>query len=156
MPAEQRGHPEKLKSGLWVLRYYDAAGKRQRARTPGGKVMRFKTKTVALKHYRDVIGPRLRGEQSTVEYTLAEFVLVFLERHIARDRTIQALRERLAYATRHPAPRVRDDDERGRGVVRNAPGAVAIRDHAGAAAVPRRRGAVAAHGEQSRSGGGYE
>lgn len=100
MPAEQRGYAEKLNSGLWVLRYYDAAGKRQRARTPEGKVMRFKSRTLALNHYRDVIAPRLRGEQPIVEYTLAQFVPVFLDRHIARDRTIETLGERLAHATR--------------------------------------------------------
>jgi hypothetical protein len=100
MPAEQRGWTERLKSGQWILRYRDAAGTPQRARTPAGQVMRFKSKTAALNHYRDVIAHQLRGERPTVEYTLAAFVPVFLERHAVgvRGRTVATLRDRL----RHP------------------------------------------------------
>jgi integrase len=100
MPAEQRGYADRLKSGLWILRYYDAAGVRVRARTPDGAVMRFKTKTLALNHYRDVIAPGLRGDRPTTAYTFAAFVPVFLERHAVgvRGRTIATLRDRL----RHP------------------------------------------------------
>ena len=100
MPAEQRGWTERLKSGQWILRYRDAAGTPQRARTPAGQVMRFKSKTAALNHYRDVIAHQLRGERPTVEYTLAAFMPVFLERHAVgvRGRTVATLRDRL----RHP------------------------------------------------------
>jgi integrase len=100
MPAEQRGWAERLLSGHWILRYRDADGTPQRARTPAGQVMRFKSKTAALNHYRDVIATRLRGERPTVEYTLAAFVPVFLERHAVgvRGRTVATLRDRL----RHP------------------------------------------------------
>jgi integrase len=104
VPAEQRGYAEKLKSRLWILRYYDAAGVRQRARTADGKVMRFPTKTAALNHYRDVIAPQLRGDApARREFTLSEFVPVFLERHSVgvRTRTVDTLRDRLGY----PMPR---------------------------------------------------
>jgi integrase len=62
----------------------------------------FPSKSAALAHYRDVIEPQLRGEPVELpEMTLGEFVPVYLERHGAtvRPRTIQALRERLNYAT---------------------------------------------------------
>lgn len=51
----QRGNAQKLPSGKWSLRYYDAAGKRQRGGT-------FPTKSAALNHFRDVIRPQLNGE----------------------------------------------------------------------------------------------
>lgn len=98
MPAESRGWTERVDSGQYVLRYYDNAGIKQRARSSSGGVMRFKSKTAALNHFRDVIAPQLRGERPQLEYTLAAFVPVFLERHIARDRTISTLRERLQHA----------------------------------------------------------
>jgi hypothetical protein len=101
MPAEQRGWAERLKSGQWILRYRDNDGRLQRARSSTGAVLRFKSKTLALNHYRDVIAPHLRGDAPAKrELTLAEFVPVFLERHGVgvRKRTIDTLRDRL----RHP------------------------------------------------------
>ena len=100
MPAEQRGEAIRLRSGWWVLRYRDAGGRRQRVRTPEGRIARFKTKTAALNQYRDVIAPQLRGERPATAYALAEFVQIFLERHAigVRERTISTLRDRL----RHP------------------------------------------------------
>jgi integrase len=127
MPAEQRGYPEKLKSGLWVLRYYDGAGKRQRARTPAGKVMRFKTRTAALNQYRDEIAPQLRGERPAVEYTLREFAPIFLERHIARDRTVETLRERLGYPAARDGETADDRRKRERYAVK-AFGDVSLRE----------------------------
>lgn len=99
MPAEQRAWTEKLKNGQHVLRYRDTDGKLQRARSSTGKVLRFKSRTAALNHYRDVIAPQLRGDRPAVEYALREFVPVFLERHVSRDRTVDTLRERLGYPT---------------------------------------------------------
>jgi integrase len=92
MPALQRGSVRKLRSGKHQLRYYDAAG----ARKNGGV---YATRSAAFAHYRDVIEPRLRGEQP--EMTLDQLVEVYLERHgaVRRGRTISTLRERLAYAT---------------------------------------------------------
>ena len=55
MPPTQRGQAYKLAPGRWGLRYYDAAGRRQR-KSP------FASKSAALSHYRDVIEPQLRGE----------------------------------------------------------------------------------------------
>ena len=63
----------------------------------------FPSKSVALTHYREVIGPQLRGEAPAgPTLTLAEFVEAYLERHAAsvRPRTISTLRERLAHAIR--------------------------------------------------------
>jgi integrase len=120
MPAEQRGYAEKLKSGFWILRYYDPGGKRQRARTPDGKVMRFKSRTLALNHYRDVIAPGLRGEHPHVEYTLREFVPIFLERHAVgvRKRTVDTLRDRLGYAAERDSETEEDRRERERHAVK--------------------------------------
>jgi hypothetical protein len=42
----------------------------------------------------------LRGDRPAVEYTLAAFVPIFLERHVAGERTIATLRERLQHAVR--------------------------------------------------------
>ena len=97
MPAIQRGQAYRLKGGGWGLRYY-VNGTRRRA-----KGRRWETKSAALRHFRDVIEPRLRGEpEPTPELTLAELVERYLDRHAAtvRTRTIVLLRERLAYATR--------------------------------------------------------
>jgi integrase len=98
MPALQRGQAYRLKGGGWGLRYRDATGKRRRA-----KGLSWPTKNAALKHFRDVIEPRLRGRpEPPPELTLAELVEHYLDRHAAtvRTRTIALLRERLAYATR--------------------------------------------------------
>jgi integrase len=94
MPATQRGQAVKLSSGKWSLRYYDPNGNRRR-KSP------FPSKSAALKHYRDVIEPELRGDPVPLpEITLAEFVPVFLERHAVgvRPRTIDALHRRLGIA----------------------------------------------------------
>jgi hypothetical protein len=96
MPPTQRGQPYRLTSGRWGLRYYDANGVRRR-KSP------FATRSAALKWYRDVIEPQLRGEAPVApELTLAELVELYLERHAAgvRSRTIVTLRERLPHATR--------------------------------------------------------
>jgi integrase len=94
MPATQRGQAYKLAPGRWGLRYYDENGVRQRTRE------KFPTKYTALEHYRDVIEPQLRGETPRRVLTLAELVELYLDRHAAsvRRRTIETLRERLAYA----------------------------------------------------------
>jgi hypothetical protein len=96
MPPTQRGQPYRLTSGRWGLRYYDADGVRRRNRP-------FATRSAALKWYRDVIEPQLRGEAPVApELTLAGLVELYLERHAAgvRSRTIVTLRERLPHATR--------------------------------------------------------
>jgi integrase len=95
MPATQTGQAYRLDAGRWGLRFYDEAGRRRR-------VSPFPTKSAALKHYRDVIEPRLRGEPEPLpELTLAELVDVYLQRHAATrsGRTITTLRERLRHAT---------------------------------------------------------
>jgi integrase len=96
MPPIQRGQAYRLASGRWGLRWYDAAGVRQR-KSP------FPTKSSALAHYRDVIEPELRGEAASMpDLTLAQLVDLYLERHAVsvRPRTIEVLRERLGYAVR--------------------------------------------------------
>jgi integrase len=96
MPPTQQGQAYRLAPGRWGLRYYDAAGVRRR-QSP------FPSKSAALKHYRDVIEPQLRGEPAALpELTLAELVELYLQRHGAsvRSRTIATLRERLAHAVR--------------------------------------------------------
>lgn len=96
MPQVQRGSAYKIAGGRWGLRYYDATGKRRR-KSP------FPSKSAALRYYRDVIEPGLRGEAvKPPSMTLAEFVPVFRERHGAavRPRTIKTLRYRLGYATK--------------------------------------------------------
>lgn len=118
MPAEPRGWTERLKSGEIVLRYYDLDGAKQRARSSTGAVIRFKSKTAARNHFRDVIAPQLRGDAPKRELALREFVPIFLERHAVgvRTRTISTLRDRLGY------PTDRDDDtpEKRRARERNA------------------------------------
>jgi integrase len=104
MPAIQRGSTRKLASGKHQLRYYDRDG----ARRTGGV---FKSKSAAMQHYRDVIEPKLNGEEPMPELTLAEFVDLYLERHAAgaRTRTIRSLRQRLGYAARdYGTVRLRD------------------------------------------------
>ncbi len=96
MPPTQRGQAYRLAPGKWGLRYYDAAGQRQR-KSP------FATKSAALAHYRHVIEPQLRGDApAAVDLTLAELVEIYLERHApsVRSRTIVTLRDRLGHATR--------------------------------------------------------
>lgn len=66
MPAIQRGQAYRLDSNRWGLRYYDAAGDRQR-KSP------FPSKSAALAYFRDVIEPELRGDTAPApELTLAE------------------------------------------------------------------------------------
>ncbi len=62
----------------------------------------FPSKTAALRWYRDVMEPQLRGEPVIRELTLSELVELYLERHAAavRPRTIATLRERLIHAVR--------------------------------------------------------
>ena len=96
MPATQRGQAYRLGDGRWGLRYYDEDGKRRRS-SP------FPSKSAALKHFRDVIEPQLRGESAPLaDLTLGEFADLYLERHAAvvRGRTIKILRDRLGYAVR--------------------------------------------------------
>jgi integrase len=95
MPPTQRGQAYRLGPHRWGLRYYDLDGVRRR-KSP------FPTKSAALQHYRDHIEPQLRGESAPMpELTLSDLVDLFLERHApaVRPRTVQVLRERLAYAT---------------------------------------------------------
>lgn len=103
-------------------------GRKQRARSNTGKTLRFKSKTEARNHFRDVIAPQLRGNHHR-ELTLREFVPIFLELHAVgvRTRTVTTLRDRLGY------PTDRDDDtpENRRGRERNAIrafGDVSLRD----------------------------
>lgn len=94
MPATQRGSAYKLGTGRWGLRWRDATGKRHH-KSP------FRSKSAALAHYRGVIEPELRGESAPMpDFTVAELVEVYLERHAAtvRPRTITTLRERLHHA----------------------------------------------------------
>src|SRR4051812_41130291 len=94
MPAIQRGEPYTLGKSRWGLRYRDRDGIRRR--TPE----KFPSKSAAYRHFRDVIEPMLNGEAPRIDATLAEFVVIYLDRRTAvRQRTIDTLRERLAYAT---------------------------------------------------------
>lgn len=63
----------------------------------------FDSKSAALRHFRDVVEPELRGEPAPMpELTLGAFVPLYLERHGAsvRPRTVQTLRERLRHAVK--------------------------------------------------------
>jgi hypothetical protein len=109
MPPTQRGQAYKLSSGKWGLRYYDAAGNRQR-KSP------FASKSAALAHYRDVVEPQLRGDAPAApDLTLAGFINLWLERHAAtvRPRTVttlaRAARSCRARLRHRPAPRARRD-----------------------------------------------
>src|SRR4051794_33174417 len=95
MPSIQQGAPYRLGAGRWGVRYRDRSGARRR-KSP------FPTKHAALRHYREVIEPQLRGEHQSADLTLTELVDVYLEQHAARvrARTIVVLRERLGYAIR--------------------------------------------------------
>ena len=146
MPAIQRGQAYRLGRGRWGLRYYDRDGKRRR-KSP------FPTKSAALRHYRDVIEPELRGDRPTRDLTLAELVELYLERHAAavRPRTIATLRERLRHARgrvrRRAAARARADGARDRRLAApRCPSASRYGDRAGAAAGARRRRALGLHG----------
>jgi integrase len=94
MPQMQRGQAYRLGDSRWGLRYYDNDGKRRR-------VSPFPSKSAALKHFRDLIEPQLRGEPVALpDLTLSEFTDLYLERHAAvvRGRTVKILRDRLKYA----------------------------------------------------------
>ena len=93
MPAEQRGSAYRLDHGRWGIRWRDRDGVRRR-QSP------FPSKSAALRHYRDVIEPELRGDVVDDALTLAELIDLYLARHAAgvRTRTIVTLRERLAHA----------------------------------------------------------
>lgn len=83
------------------MQWYDREGKR----CSGGA---FASKTEALRHYRDVIEPKLDGRPTAQrDLTLSELADVFLERHakIAQPRTIRAIRERLKRPWTTSAPR---------------------------------------------------
>lgn len=101
MPAEPRGYVRSLKTGEKVLCYRDLQGREQRARSSTNKVLKFKSKTAALNHFRDVIAPQLRGDEPDKrQTTLRDFGEIFLKRHAAtgvRPRTIKGLRDRLGY-----------------------------------------------------------
>ena len=91
MPPLATGHAYRLGANRWGLRYVGLDGKKHR-KSP------FPSKSAALRHYRDVVEPQLRGEAVRRQLTLAEFVPVYLERHAAtgvRERTIATLRQRL-------------------------------------------------------------
>ena len=95
MPATQRGQAYRLGPNRWGLRYYDAGGVRRR-KAP------FPSKSAALAYYRNTVEPDLRGDPAPMpELTLAALVDLYLKRHAAtvRPKTVQVLRERLAYAT---------------------------------------------------------
>lgn len=90
MPAKQRGSARRLPSGLWQLRYYQDGERRT-----GGS---FATRTVALKHYDEVVKAELDGRPvARRDVTLAELVDVFLERHgkVAKPATVKTLRWRM-------------------------------------------------------------
>jgi integrase len=73
------------------LRYHDENGTRQ----SGGA---FRSKQLALAHYREVVEPRLRGETPPPELTLAALADLYLDRHaqVRSPSTIRTLRHRLA------------------------------------------------------------
>jgi integrase len=73
------------------LRYHDAEG----VRRSGGV---FRSKQLALAHWRDVVEPGLRGEGSDVVLTFDDLCERYLARHamIRSPRTVATLRERLA------------------------------------------------------------
>jgi integrase len=97
MPPLATGNPYKLGPRRWGLRYVDNDGQRQRTRE------KFPSRSAALRHYRDVIEPELRGDRPKADLTLLQLVEVYLDRHAAtgvRARTIETLRDRLGHATR--------------------------------------------------------
>lgn len=119
MPAEPRGWTEKLKSGERILRYRDLDGNLQRAKSSTGATLRFKSKTLALNHFRDAIAPHLRGDTPDKgAVTLREFAPIFLARHGAtvRKRTVDTLRDRLGL----PNDRDGETPDQRRGRERNA------------------------------------
>jgi integrase len=95
MPADQRGEPRRLADGRYTLRYRDRDGARHNT------AEKFPNRTAALRHYRDVIEPRLRGGAvQRRALTLDELVDLYLERHAVhvRPRTIRTLEDRLRHA----------------------------------------------------------
>ncbi len=90
MPALQRGQVRRRSSGLWQLRYYDENGNRR----SGGV---FPTRSAAFVHFRDVIEPRLRGEETGPALTLDDLCERYLARQtkVRSPRTVSTLRERL-------------------------------------------------------------
>jgi len=96
MPPLATGHAYRLGPNRWGLRYVGPDGRKHR-KSP------FPSKSAALRHYRDVIEPQLRGEPAPAPVaTLAEFIALYLERHGAtvRPRTVATLAERLRQAER--------------------------------------------------------
>jgi hypothetical protein len=94
MPPLATGTAYRLGANRWGLRYPDATGQKHR-------VSPFPSKSAALRHFRTVIEPILRGEPTPApELTLAELVPLYLDRHAAgvRSRTISTLKERLVHA----------------------------------------------------------
>jgi integrase len=93
MPPEQRGSAHRTATG-WGLRWRDNG---QRKFQSG-----FKSKSSALKHYREVIEPRLNGTSGVdPSTTLAEYVDLYLQGHapnIAAS-SLTVLRDRLRRAT---------------------------------------------------------
>jgi integrase len=96
MPPLATGTAYRLDAGRWGLRYVGTDGRKHR-------LSPFPSRSAALRHYRDVVGPALRGEPARApELTLSELIERYLERHSAnvRPRTVSTLRERLQYAAR--------------------------------------------------------
>lgn len=94
MPPLATGHAYRLGPNRWGLRYRDSTGQKRR-QSP------FPSKSAALRWYRDIIEPQLRGEPAPVpDLTLSAFVPLYLERHGAtvRPRTVRTLTERLRHA----------------------------------------------------------
>ena len=94
MPAEQRGSARRLPSGRWQLRWYEGEDEGRKRHTRAA----FKSKSEALKHYREAIEPGLNGRPvARRDLTYSGLVEVFLERHaiVAKPRTITELRWRL-------------------------------------------------------------
>ena len=107
MPARQRGGIEKLPSGRWSVRWYDAAGVRQRQ---GG----FDTKSAAgewLNRKVGEVGALRRGDRpAPVDIpTVAEFVASFLATHEVDPATTSKLKYELNHAVRAFGERRVDD-----------------------------------------------
>jgi hypothetical protein len=89
LPAEQHGQPYRTRKG-WGLRWYDETGKRRRRSG-------FETRSAALRWFRDVERPRLRGDEAPEQLTLREFSDRYLERYevLRSPVTVATLRARL-------------------------------------------------------------
>src|SRR3954471_15926256 len=95
MPAEQRGSAYRTAKG-WGVRWREDGTQRRFANG-------FRSKSEALRHYRETIVPRLRGTSTMPASTpFAVFIEHYLEAHaVGREAsTMTVLRERLRYATR--------------------------------------------------------